>query len=71
MPFRIDQAAHDRWMQLMNNALIQSALPIHFEQTLHAFFEETSLMMINQCGPVGSRSGDDDRSCPRSEHEHR
>jgi hemoglobin len=50
MPFRIDQVARDRWMQLMNNALSQTALPIQVERILRGFFEQTSLMMINHAG---------------------
>ena len=46
-PFRIDQAARDRWMQFMNNALAEAALPIHAESQLRAFFEGMSTFMIN------------------------
>jgi len=51
-PFRIDQAARDRWMQLMNNAFAEAALPAHAERQLRAFFEEMSTFMINR--PSGS-----------------
>ena len=47
-PFRIDQAARDRWMQLMNNAFAEAALPAEIEQFLRAFFEQMSTFMINQ-----------------------
>lgn len=47
-PFRIDQAARDRWMQLMNNAFAEAALPVDVEQLLRAFFEQMSTFMINQ-----------------------
>jgi hemoglobin len=47
-PFRIDQAARDRWMQLMNNAFAEAALPSEVEQLLRAFFEQMSTFMINQ-----------------------
>src|SRR3984885_5981176 len=47
-PFQIDQAARDRWMQLMNKALTDAALPIEVEQFLRAFFEQMSTFMINQ-----------------------
>jgi len=47
-PFRIDQAARDRWMQLMNNAFAEAALPTDVEQFLRAFFEQMSTFMINQ-----------------------
>src|SRR5271155_2812008 len=39
-PFRIDQAARDRWMQLMNKAFADAALPSEVEQMLRAFFEQ-------------------------------
>jgi hemoglobin len=48
LPFRIDQAARDRWMQLMNNAFAEAALPAEVEQFLRAFFDQMSTFMINQ-----------------------
>jgi hemoglobin len=48
IPFRIDQEARDRWMQLMNNAFAKTALPSEAEQFLRAFFEQMSTFMINQ-----------------------
>lgn len=47
-PFRIDQAARDRWMHLMNNAFAEAALPTEVEQFLRAFFDQMSTFMINQ-----------------------
>ena len=48
LPFRIDGAARDRWVRLMDNALTEAALPIDAENQLRAFFEEMSIFMINQ-----------------------
>ena len=48
LPFAIDQAARDRWMQLMNNALQEAALPAEAEQILRAFFDHMSTFVINQ-----------------------
>ena len=48
IPFRIDQAARDRWMQLMNNAFAEAALPPEVESHLRAFFDQTATFMINQ-----------------------
>ena len=48
LPFRIDRAARDRWMKLMDNAFAEAALPAEAEQLLHAFFEQMSTFMINQ-----------------------
>ena len=48
IPFRIDQAARDRWMQLMDKAFADAALPAEVEQFLRAFFEQMSTFMINQ-----------------------
>ena len=50
LPFRIDQAARDRWMKLMDNALVETALPAEAEQLLRAFFEQMSTFLINH-GP--------------------
>jgi hemoglobin len=48
LPFAIDQAARDHWLQLMNNALREAALPAEAEQILRAFFDHMSTFMINQ-----------------------
>jgi len=47
-PFQINQAARDRWMQLMHNAFIEAGLPAEAEQMLRAFFDEMSTFLINQ-----------------------
>jgi hemoglobin len=49
-PFRIDQAARDRWMQLMDKAFTDAALPAEAEQFLRAFLEQMSTFIINQQG---------------------
>jgi len=48
MPFRVDRAARDNWMRLMNNAFAEAKLPAEVEQHLRAFFEQMSVHMINQ-----------------------
>ena len=48
MPFRINQAARDRWMQLMNNAFREAAFPAEAEQEFRAFLDEMSTFLINQ-----------------------
>jgi hemoglobin len=48
LPFQIDQVARDRWMQLMNKAFADAALPIEVEQFLWEFFDQMSTFMINQ-----------------------
>ena len=47
-PFAIGQAARDRWMQLMGNALTEAALPAEVDATLREFFEGTATFMINR-----------------------
>jgi hemoglobin len=47
-PFSINQAARDRWMRLMDNALVEAALPGEAERVLRKFFNDTSTFMINQ-----------------------
>jgi hemoglobin len=47
-PFRINRAARDRWMQLMNKAFADTVLPAEAERVLRAFFDEMSTFMINQ-----------------------
>jgi len=48
LPFQIDQAARDRWIELMDHAFTEAALPADVEQFLRAFFEQTSTFMINR-----------------------
>lgn len=47
IPFRINQAARDRWMQLMSNAFTQSKLPAEAELELKTFLDQMSTFMIN------------------------
>jgi hemoglobin len=47
-PFAIGQAARDRWIQLMNNALAAAALPAEVEALLREFFDGTATFMINR-----------------------
>lgn len=49
LPFIIDQAARDRWMQLMDRAFAEAALPPEAEQLLRSFFGQMSTFMINKC----------------------
>ena len=55
LPFRIDQAARDRWMQLMCNALTEAALPLEAERLLRSFFDQMSTFMINYSSPGSSQ----------------
>ncbi len=47
-PFTIDGIARDRWMQLMNEALEEAALPPGPAATLRVFFDSTATFMINR-----------------------
>jgi hemoglobin len=46
-PFRIDQTARDRWIELMTNALDETKLPPEPDAVLRNFFEGMSSFMIN------------------------
>jgi hemoglobin len=46
--FRIDRAARDRWVQLMDNALAATKLPEEAEQCLREFFAKMATTLINQ-----------------------
>lgn len=48
IPFPITQAARDRWMQLMDNALKETALPPDAEKHVRDFFVGMSTFMINR-----------------------
>jgi hemoglobin len=47
-PFVVDQAARDRWMQLMRAALLETNLPADAASVLLQFFESTASAMINR-----------------------
>jgi hemoglobin len=47
-PFAITPAARDRWMQLMTDALAESALPIEVEDVMRTFLDGISTFLINQ-----------------------
>ncbi|HLK93061.1 MAG TPA: globin [Polyangia bacterium] len=46
-PFQVDQAARDRWIELMGRALAEVAFPAEAEQSLRAFLEQTATFLIN------------------------
>ncbi len=48
MPFAISQAARDRWMLLMDRALMEADLPADAVRPIREFFENMSTFMINQ-----------------------
>lgn len=50
MPFAINPAARQRWMQLMGNALDEATLPPEADALLREFFEGVSEMLINRPG---------------------
>ena len=47
MPFRLDQAARDRWVQLMDRALDQTALPADATDVLRGFFHHMATFLMN------------------------
>ncbi len=46
-PFRLDEAARNRWVQLMDRALDEAALPAEVEQVLRPFFHGTATFLRN------------------------
>ncbi len=48
LPFDITQAARDRWMQCMDNALQEAAMPAEAERIVREFLEGMSTFMINR-----------------------
>lgn len=48
MPFPISQAARDRWIQLMDNALREAQLPGEADAILRQFFDAMATFMINR-----------------------
>lgn len=47
-PFPIDEAARNRWLQLMARALEETALPEEAAASLREFFDAVATMMINR-----------------------
>jgi hemoglobin len=47
-PFAIDQAARDRWVQLMDRALADAQLPDDATELLREFFHGVATFMINR-----------------------
>ena len=50
MPFKLDQAARDRWVQLMDRALDEAKLPAESEQLLRQFFHHMATFLMNTPG---------------------
>ena len=48
MPFAVNAAARERWLQLMTNALDEMKLPPDVDTLLRRFFDGVSAMLINQ-----------------------
>ena len=48
MPFPIDRAARDRWVELMDRALDQAGLPAEASALLRSFFASTSTFLVNR-----------------------
>jgi hemoglobin len=49
-PFRIDQAARERWVTLMERALDQASLAPEADALLRRFFRDTATFLINRPG---------------------
>lgn len=47
-PFIVNQAGRDRWVELMECALLETKLPAPAEQALRQFFHDTATFMINR-----------------------
>jgi hemoglobin len=47
-PFAIGQAARDRWVQLMDKAFVEAALPAEVESMLREFLGGVATFMVNR-----------------------
>jgi hemoglobin len=50
MPFQLDQAARDRWVQLMDKALDEAQLPAEPAQCMREFFHHMATFLMNKPG---------------------
>ena len=48
MPFAVNAAARERWLQLMTNALDEVKLPEDVDALLREFFDGVSAMLVNR-----------------------
>lgn len=48
LPFAIDRAARDRWVQLMEEAIVEAELPEAAATPLRRFFHDAATFMINR-----------------------
>lgn len=48
VPFAIDGAARDRWVELMNRALDEAQFPASVDAVLREFFGNVATMLINR-----------------------
>jgi hemoglobin len=48
IPFVVDQAARDRWVQLMDKAFAEARLTAEAEATLRHFFEHMATFLMNR-----------------------
>lgn len=48
MPFPIDAAARNRWIELMTRAIEEASFPPEVEQILTTFFASTATFLINK-----------------------
>lgn len=48
MPFAITPAARDRWLELMNEAIVEAKLPETVIPTLQRFFVQVANFMVNR-----------------------
>ena len=51
MPFKLDQAARDRWVQLMDRALDDAQLPADAAKVLRDFFHHMATFLMNAPNP--------------------
>ena len=50
MPFAVNAAARERWLQLMASALDEVKLPVEADALLREFFDGVSAMLVNRPG---------------------
>ena len=51
-PFKITQAGRDRWIELMEAALVEAQLPPEAHPPLRQFFHDAATFMINHAPPA-------------------
>ncbi len=59
LPFQIGDAERDRWLELMNSAMVETEVPLPAREFLDPFFTQVADFMKNHAEPSIGHAADD------------